>query len=162
MRRLVRPGAVPPRRRKALPAATRRGIDALAKRGAQLEKENKPAEAWATYGEAFGLIPEPKVNWVATPWVLGVAADVAFRAGQCARALGMLNDAINCAAPNVNPFINLRIGQCLYELGEKKRAAHHLTLAYMAEGRDAFAGEDPKYFKLLEKVLKPAKGQKRL
>ena len=162
MRRFVRPGAVPSRRRKALPAATRRRIEALAERGARLEKENKLADAWAVYGEAFGLIPEPRINWGATPWVLTVAADVAFRAGQFARALGMLNDAVNCTAPDVNPFVNLRMGECLYELGDRKRAAHHLTLAYMAEGRDVFADEDPKYFKLLEKVLKPPKGHKHL
>jgi tetratricopeptide (TPR) repeat protein len=162
MRQFMQLGPSAPRRPKALVSATKKKIDALAKRGAALEKQKKLADAWAVYGEAFALIPDPKINWEATPWLLSVGADVAFQSKQYPRALGMLNNAVNCTAPDVNPFVNLRIGQCLYELGDKEQAAHYLTLAYMAEGRDILREDDPKYFRLLEKVLKPPKGRKRL
>ena len=44
-----------------------------------------------------------------------------------------------------NPFIHLRLGQCLYELGEVEVASDHLEQAYMNGGGKLFQNETPKY-----------------
>jgi len=59
-----------------------------------------------------------------------------------------------------NPFIHLRLGQCALEEGHLDEAAEHLARAYMLEGAEILAEDDPKYFEFLKTRLKPpASGQ---
>jgi hypothetical protein len=138
----------------------RKAIRALIKAGeTQLRNDDLPA-AWESFGKAFALIPEPRDQDEDVVTALSGGAEAQFLAQHFVRALAMFLDCVNCAPDS--PFLNCRVGQCWYELGEMERAAHHLTLAYMAEGREIFKGEDAKYFGLLERVLKPPKGMDRL
>jgi hypothetical protein len=53
-----------------------------------------------------------------------------------------------------NPFLRLRQGQTLFELGDEGRALEELAAAYMLEGSEIFAGEDPKYFAFVKEHLR--------
>jgi hypothetical protein len=56
-----------------------------------------------------------------------------------------------------NPFLHLRLGQCLYELGDLDRAADELTRAYLGGGADLFDGAD-QYLAFLKTRLEPPPG----
>ena len=49
---------------------------------------------------------------------------------------------------------HLRLGQVCYEVGELDRAANELTLAYMAEGRELFEDDDPRYWEFLRSRIR--------
>ena len=61
-----------------------------------------------------------------------------------------------------NPWVHLRLGQVKFELGDMKRAADELARAYMGGGRECLRDEDPKYFALVEEVLKTPPDMDRL
>ncbi len=57
-----------------------------------------------------------------------------------------------------NPFLRLRLGQCMYELGEHREAADWLTMAFLSEGKKLFEQDDPKYLAFTKAQLKPPPG----
>jgi hypothetical protein len=52
----------------------------------------------------------------------------------------------------------LRLGQCMYELGEHREAANWLTMAFLSEGKKLFEGDDPKYLAFTKAQLEPPPG----
>ncbi len=67
--------------------------------------------------------------------------------------------AMQCAGATANPFLRLRLGQCLFELGELAKAANWLAGAYLEEGPKLFAEDDPKYLAFIKsKLSAPAEG----
>lgn len=66
-----------------------------------------------------------------------------------------LMTAIKCEGAMANPFLRLRLGQCLFELGELSEAANWLTGAFLQEGKIIFAADDPKYLVFLKSKLSP-------
>jgi hypothetical protein len=58
--------------------------------------------------------------------------------------------------------VHLWLGQARFELNEPERAADELAGAYMGSGREVFERQDPKYFSLVEKVLRRPPGADRL
>ena len=108
----------------------------------------------------MALLPEPKTQWQACTWLLSAIGDANFLGGNYEQAKVALSDAMHCPGAIGNPFIHLRLGQTQFELGNRSRAADELARAYMAEGKDIFSAENPKYFEFLKTVLKPpASGQ---
>jgi hypothetical protein len=57
--------------------------------------------------------------------------------------------------PIGNPFLRLRLGQCMYELGETDEAANWLAGAYLLEGKELFSQDDPKYLEFIKSRLEP-------
>ena len=55
-----------------------------------------------------------------------------------------MQDAFRCGAEPDNPFLRLRLGQALFELGELAEATNWLAPQYLAEGLVPFEGEGPK------------------
>jgi tetratricopeptide (TPR) repeat protein len=53
-----------------------------------------------------------------------------------------------------NPFLHLRRGQVLFELGRREEAANELTRAYGLEGEQIFEEEHPKYLNFLQRALR--------
>jgi hypothetical protein len=88
--------------------------------------------------------------------------EIRFRGGKYKTALDPLQDSMSCPGTLGNPWVHLRLGQARFEVGELERAADELARAYMGGGRDVFEGQDPKYFALVEKVLRPPAGMERL
>lgn len=60
--------------------------------------------------------------------------------------------------PTGNPFLRLRLGQCMYELGESVEAANWLAGAYLLEGNELFSQDDPKYLEFIKSKLDPPPG----
>lgn len=129
-------------------AAHKRLTDLCAE-GDALAEQTSYAEALGRYGEAWGLIPEPKENWNASTWVLAAIGDACFLMGDFAETRKALEFAMHCPEAIGNPFLHLRLGQALYEQGEEDRAADELIRAYMGAGSEIFSDDDPKYLSFL-------------
>jgi len=112
------------------------------------EEQDYPA-ALKKYWDAWNLLPEPQTNWEAATWILVSIGDANFYSKDFNEGRDNLSRALHCPDAIGNPFLHLRLGQCLYELGEYDNAANELILAYMSEGKDIFNEDDPKYFKFL-------------
>lgn len=115
--------------------------------------------AAAKFQEAWELLPEPRGGWDCAVPILGAIGDARFFRRDFAACkkwfMQILRDA--GGSPD-NPFIRLRLGQCLYELGDEREAANWLAGAYLAEGRKLFEHEDPKYFVFIKSKLQPPSG----
>ncbi len=137
-------------------------IVSLCERGDELVNQNNFTEAVPMYSEAWSLLPEPKSDWDASTWILSAMGDAHFLLQNHEHALRMFLEAIQSPNGLGNPFIHLRLGECYYELGDRAKAEDELTRAYMAGGKELFGKEDPKYFDLVSRVLKPPVGEKEL
>ena len=126
-------------------------------------------DAWAEQGEfddaveeyfsALALLPEPKTRWEASTWVLTAIADAHFNQDDFKGARDHMALAILCPGAVGNAFVHLRLGQCLFELGEKDAAAEELSRAYKAGGSEVFEDDDPRYFAfLMTRMEPPAEG----
>ena len=125
-------------------------IKAWCATGDQLASEQKYEEAIAEYNKAWGLIPEPKNDWEASTWILAAIADACFLSGYMTSARKALQYAMTCPGAIGNPFLHMRYGQVLYELGKLDDAADELMRAYMGAGDDIFVSEDSKYLTFLK------------
>ena len=67
-------------------------------------------------------------------------------------ASSFFSEALKCPEGLGNPLINLRMGQCYYELGNYGSAKGYLLKAYMVEGKEIFEGEDDKYIKFVAQI----------
>jgi len=106
-------------------------------------------DAVEKYLEALSLIPEPKSEWEASGWIYAALGEAYFFQEDFEGAKNYLYDAMNCPDGMENPFINLLLGEALFELGNMERAKDYLLRAYMLEGKELFADEDEKYFALI-------------
>ena len=64
-----------------------------------------------------------------------------------------LFDALNCPDGHDNPFVQLRLRETLFELGDMEGAKEHLLRSYMLEGIDIFEEENSKYVAFMEKTF---------
>jgi hypothetical protein len=111
-----------------------------------------------SFADALDRIPEPVVQWNAGAWILVAMAECAFRAGSFGSAVDPLMDAMLGPGTIGNPWVHLRLGQCLLEVGKAERAADELARAYRGGGREIFKDQDPAYLAYVEKVLRPPQG----
>lgn len=130
-----------------------RRITALCSGGDELVALGRNADALTKYREALALVPAPRTRWEASTWIYAAIGDVLFASEEFVAAAAAFRDACNCPGGMENPFIQLRLGQCLYELHDSALASEHLLRAYMLEGSNIFAGEDPKYAALIERAI---------
>lgn len=56
---------------------------------------------------------------------------------------------MHCPAGIGNPFLHLRLGQVLLDVGDRERAADELARAYMGTNGDIFADQDGRYIEFL-------------
>lgn len=128
-------------------------ITALCKRGDEFVRKGEQREAYACYTAAWELIPEPKIEWEASTWVLAAMGDVLFARSQFEDARNLFLRAVQCPGGLGNPYIHLRIGQCQFENGNIAGASENLTRAYMGGGPELFEQEHPKYLAHLRTIL---------
>lgn len=123
--------------------------------------ESRFDEAIRSYESAWGILPDPPYSFEAATWILVAIADSYFLSARYEEAFEALRKVMvqECPGSKGSPFIRLRRGQCLYEIGDRDKAAEELTAAYMLEGKEIFTDEDPKYFDFLKtKIRQPAEG----
>lgn len=106
------------------------------------------------YQRALELIPEPIEEWEAATWVLVALGDCYFLLGEFERAHHYLTQAMYCPTAIGTAFIHLRLGQAQYELSNEARAKDELARAYILEGVELFADEDPKYLIFLRRFMR--------
>ena len=128
-----------------LPAILHDPIQALLDEGDKLFDKGKFDGALIKYEEARALLPSDLERWEASTWVLAAIGDVCFLMDDHDRAQQALVQASRCPEGATNPFVQLRLGQCEFELGRLDQAVVALSLAYATGGEEVFEDEDPKY-----------------
>jgi tetratricopeptide (TPR) repeat protein len=132
-----------------LPAAVADRIDQLSERGNVLLEKRDWQGATALWQQALALLPEPKSQWEAWTWLNASIGD-AFRTGRAlVDAKAALFDALNGPDGHTNPFILLRLGQTLVDLGDTERGIEYLLRAYMLDGEEVFEEDGARYLKML-------------
>lgn len=137
-----------------LPDAVHRRMTALTDRGNERMENGDLDGALAEFEEALRLVPEPRRIWKASTWLHASIGDCQFQLGRFEDALDSMVEARNCPDGLANPFILLRMGQSLYELGDLDAAKQAFTQAYMLEGEEIFEESDPKYLAFLTGAVK--------
>lgn len=105
------------------------------------------------YLEALNLVPEPKMNWECSTWIYTALGDTYYIKKDYGKAKHFLYNALNCPDGFTNPFILLRLGESLSEIGENEKAKNFLLEAYMLEGKNIFEEEDDKYFNIIKNII---------
>jgi tetratricopeptide (TPR) repeat protein len=144
-----------------LPEGLYEQVTDLCAEGDGLAGKGRWPEAIRRYHDAWALLPEPRIEWEAALWIQTAIADAHFLAGEFVLAREPLKLAL-LAGGIGNPFVHLRRGQCLLELGERDEALQELARAYACGAREVFARENPKYLDALRGVLEPPPGQRDL
>lgn len=138
-----------------LPTNLHNRIQQLSAEGDSLAHSAAYEKAVKKYNEAWSLLPEPKNEWEASTWLLAAIGDACFLAGYYTSGIEAFQYSLICPGGVCNPFILMRLGQCQFEKGDYSAAAENLCRAYMLEGNEIFASEEPKYFEFLKDRIQP-------
>lgn len=131
-------------------------VDRLQKEGDALADEGDCRGALARFQSAWALLPEPRLECAAAWTVLGAIGDMQFQLGEYREARDTFMTVMKAFdGATGNPFVCLRLGQAMLELGEEKEAASWLAAAYLAEGLAIFEDADPKYLAFIKPQLHP-------
>jgi len=122
-------------------------ITALCAEGDKLFEKRSFDKALEHYSSALALVPNPKNDWHASVWINTALGDTYFFMKDFEKAKNAFYDAYNGPDATGNPFVNLRLGQCLFDLNEMEKAEDFLLRAYMLEGEDIFDSDNPKYLR---------------
>ncbi|MBS0031632.1 tetratricopeptide repeat protein [Chitinophaga sp. 22321] len=133
-----------------LPEEIYQQIESLSEAGNVLAEEENYDAALAKFSEALQLLPDPKHEWEASTWLHASIGDMQFFKGDYIAAKHSFYDALNGPDAAGIGFVQLRLGECLFELNEEERSLEHLLRAYMLEGAEIFSAEDSRYFDFLK------------
>lgn len=106
------------------------------------------------FSRALALLPAPVEEWEAATWILTALGDCRFLLGEFDAARADLRRAVRAPGGDENGFVLLRLGQCEFECDNLAAAGEALARAYMTDGKDVFAGEDPKYYDWLRTKMR--------
>lgn len=132
-----------------LEEALSRQLDRHVQAGAEQLDAGDADAALASFQAGLELLPEPKHKWVASTWLHASVANIHFDAGRWQEARDNFAAASDAPSGLSNAFIQLRLGQAEYELGNIPEAAHHLLYAHMRGPQGLFEDQDPKYHDLV-------------
>ena len=136
-----------------LPSELSRMIDDLCRKGDQFAQIDQLDDAIEKFEAAWGLLPEPKNQWPAATWILMAAGDVYFEKHDYVSACDTLREALHSPDGEQNPFLWLRLGQSLFEVGNLNDSANALESAWRIGGAELFADEDPKFLHFVQTQL---------
>lgn len=123
-------------------------VEKLSRQGSALLDDDWEA-ALATWNDALALVPEPKISYAESTWLYTSIGDAHHSGEQWSQAAEALQAGLACPGGNANAYLWLRLGESQFELGRLDDAANSLLSAYMLEGDEIFADEDPQYRGLL-------------
>jgi hypothetical protein len=126
--------------------------------GEELADAEEDADALAHFRAAWDALPEPKDEQEPAGRILAAIADSHFHLGEWEDCRRAVQHAFRCGEDVSSPFLRLRLGQSLYELGDEQEAANWLVPVYIQEGREPFEGDDPKYLEFFRARLDPPPG----
>ena len=107
---------------------------------------------------AWNALPEPRDDQGPAVRILAAIADSHFHLGEWDGCRAAVQHAFRCGADVSNPFLRLRLGQALFELGDEQEAENWLVPAYLSEGRSLFEDDDSKYLEFFRSKLQPPQG----
>lgn len=113
--------------------------------GDRLTEADECDLALAEYHKAWALLPEPQRAWEAATWIQIAIADACFFEGRFQEAEQALEYAQTCPGGLGNAYLDLRMGQVLFELDDLEAARECLRRAWQSGGEELFEGEDDKY-----------------
>src|SRR5690554_6694751 len=90
--------------------------------------------ALRAFYQAWLLIPKPQSDYAEAGWVLTAIGDAYFKLGQFEPGSESLQSALCCPEADKSPFLQLRLGQCLWELAREAEARKFLYRAYKMSG----------------------------
>ena len=131
-------------------------LDRLAAEGDRLAENGQYDAAIAIYRQGFDLLPSPQ-NGNSALWFTVAIGDAQWFAKQHQAALNTWRDAIFYGGFG-NPFVHLRRGQTLYELGDETEASSELLRALLLGGEDIFAREPIDYWVFITSLADPPEG----
>ena len=108
-------------------------------------------KAISEYEKALALVPSPQSDWDASTWLNTALGDSYFLNKEYEPALNYFYNAFS--GPNAidNPFINMRIGQCLFELNNLEKSEDYFLKAFMLDGEKVFRADGKKYLNYMKK-----------
>lgn len=130
--------------------ATADQLDELVRAGTAKLESGDAEGARADFEAGLALLPEPKHHWVAATWLYASVANIHFDAGRWQEARDNFAAALEAPSGVGNPFIQLRLGQAEYELGNMEEAVHRLLFAQLRGPAGLLDEVDPKYAALLD------------
>src|SRR5215218_8881344 len=86
--------------------------------GEAFADEEADDEALALFRAAWEALPEPRGEQESAARILAAIADTHFHLGNWEECRRGVQVAFRCGAEPDNPFLRLRLGQALFELGE--------------------------------------------
>jgi len=98
-----------------LPDELHERIQRLCAEGNDLLDQERYEDAVARFSSAWELLPHPRTDWDAATWILAAIADAHFLRDDFAAMRQPLMTAMLCGGATGNPFLRLRLGQCLFE-----------------------------------------------
>jgi tetratricopeptide (TPR) repeat protein len=110
-------------------------------------------DALRLFYQAWLLLPKPQIDYEAAGWVLTAIGDTYFRLAQYDQGREALTSALHCPNTGKSSFVHLRLGQCLWELGQADKAQQSLLQAYQVGEVKLFDAEDEKYFQAIASLL---------
>lgn len=126
--------------------------------GEELADAGEDQAALKLFQAAWDALPEPRDDQELAVHILAAMADCHFYLGEWDACRQAVNHAFRCGADVGNPFLRLRLGQSLYELGNEREAANWLVPAFLMEGCELFDADDPKYLEFFYHQLDPPPG----
>lgn len=127
-------------------------VKQLCYRGYQHYDEGDYQRALRTFYQAWLLLPKPQTRWREAGWVLTAIGDSYFRTRQYKQSCEALRSALLCPVAGRSPFLHMRYGQSLYELGDEEDALQQLQTAFELGGSEVFAREHVKYRLALDAI----------
>lgn len=125
-------------------------VRGLCQQGYTLFDQQDYTGAIRQFFSAWTLLPKPQTQWREAGWVLTALGDAYFAKGNYDSGIEALRSALHCPMTRDNPIVHLRLGQCLFELGELQEGQKHLAFALQQAGAQLFEKEDAKYLAALE------------
>ncbi|MBP3959221.1 hypothetical protein J8F10_28590 [Gemmata sp. G18] len=130
---------------------------ALFEEGEEFVDAEMFADALDSFQAAWDALPEPKADQEQAIQICAAISDCYFHLESWSACHDAMQNALRCGASVGNPFVRLRLGQSLYELGNEREAANWLVPVYLMEGRAPFE-DDPKYLEFFRGKLAPPEG----
>ena len=144
----------PETRMDKLPKEVTLLVDTLCREGDRFAGIDQFDDAIEKYQAAWDLLPIPRNQWPAATWILVSVGDAYFSLKEYDTASEILLDAFDYPDAESNPYLYLRLGQCLLETGQLDDAADALEEAFRRGGESLFEDEDPKYLTFVKTQLK--------
>ena len=125
-------------------------VNNLCREGDRFAGIDQFLDAIDKYQAAWSLLPAPPQQWPAATWILLSIGDAYYWQADFHSGARFLLEAATCPEGDSNPYLCLRLGQCLFEVGRLDEAANALEAALRGGGHELFEGEDTKYLQFVK------------